>query len=654
MGKKLFLFAAAAVALASCTETDLSGDTSFAKESTSDAIQFSAKTGNAGTTRAGYAGDLTNETIKNSAAGFGVFAYYSGNKTITAWGNWENTTPTAINQAPNFMYNQKVTWSQTSPTDQWNYEPVKYWPNGIDAANAENSPSNSATEANPQYLSFFAYAPYVYQNTSTTYEVSNSHVGGEAAVPSAVGTAVYTGDAANPSAPTATQNGIVAMSKNDQAKDMYVKYILNPAKDANKKFVDLLWGLRGQVIYNETDGSNNDLGAVLGSAYNTDLTKQTTGEKVKFLFKHALSRVGGNTSTSSSASGSQVCGLWAVVDIDKNSTVAGEGQSDQTTYFSNDFNKAKTLVTIEEVKIRDQYTYGQEQVPPTSLKSDFLTDGWFDIMSGKWIETATRLDHTEDGNGVIYNVTAKSTPGTGEYKLNPAIKENGVTNSNGEDWNGTNSGGSTGVNLTKEKVYAADEDVPGLLLIPGVNGNTLYITVKYRVRTADPNLSTGFSEVTQTITNKVTIGGAAPNNLEPNKYYNLVMHLGLTSVKFEAVVADWSGDSDTYEDDGEEITPGTGHDKSVWLPSNVVQVVSNETIAYNGGNKEITLSDVVGTLKVVSVAGNIVVDVSNVAIDGSKVTLTCANNDGAQRTGVVKVADDVKTYIINLTQEAQP
>ena len=54
MKKTLILMAAAAsVVLTGCTESDLSGDTSLAKESAPSAIEFSAKARNTGITRAG-------------------------------------------------------------------------------------------------------------------------------------------------------------------------------------------------------------------------------------------------------------------------------------------------------------------------------------------------------------------------------------------------------------------------------------------------------------------------------------------------------------------------------------------------------------------------------------------------------------------------
>lgn len=643
MKKNLILMAAAsAFVLTSCTENDLSGGTSLAKESSS-AIEFSANARNAGTTRAGYAGDLTNNSIKEATAGFGVFAYYSDNQTISAWGSWDPTTPVAITKAPNFMYNEGVTWS--ADKNGWIYDPVKYWPNGNDKYNPENTPSNTATEKEVQYLSFFAYAPFVeHKATEYSYNEASSKVG-STTNDAPTGGAVYT-----IADPTQVQNGIVAMSKNNAENDMYVKYILNPAATSGK-FVDLTWGIRGQNSYAQTSTTANDVNP-LGTAYNTDLTKQIVGEKVKFLFKHALARVGGNTSKATSGSGKQVCGLWVVVDVDKNSSVAGEGQSNQTDFFAPDFNKAKTLVTIEEVKIRDKYTYDQEQGTPAGWTSDFLTDGWFDIMNGKWSNTASVTEHTTDGHGVTYSVTADAD-GTPQYKLNPAIKENtaGVSNASGADWNGTNSGGATGVNLTKEPVYAEDEDVPGLLLIPGETGeNTLYVTVRYRVRTADPNLSTGFTNVVQEITNKVTL---ANNTLNPNKYYNLVMHLGLTSVKFEAVVADWANGSDTYDEEGSEITPSTGIDNSVWLPSNVVAYKVNQDAEATATSASIDIS----SYKIGNYVSNTVgtdADVNDVTGTGTTVTVNfdAANTTVTDNVNVITIVGDAGKVTVTLTHKA--
>lgn len=105
-------------------------------------------------------------------------------------------------------------------------------------------------------------------------------------------------------------------------------------------------------------------------------------------------------------------------------------------------------------------------------------------------------------------------------------------------------------------------------MIPGSN-STFYVYIDYFVRTADANLDGGYSEVEQKITNRVKINGS---NLEPNKFYKIILHLGLTSVKFEAVVADWQTNaSGTYAADGTYSPSGTANEEKIWLPSNVVE-----------------------------------------------------------------------------------
>ena len=92
------------------------------------------------------------------SAGFGVFAYYTGN---SAWADAGAST------IPNFMYNQEVTYD----TDHWTYSPVKYWPNNNNPADG----SGATGSQSKSYISFFAYAPYngngislsEYPNTAT-------------------------------------------------------------------------------------------------------------------------------------------------------------------------------------------------------------------------------------------------------------------------------------------------------------------------------------------------------------------------------------------------------------------------------------------------------------------------------------------------------
>lgn len=79
-------------------------------------------------------GQIMNDTwlqkaVGENGGGFGVLAYYTGQ---SAWSTYKTSA------TPNFMYNQKVTYS-----GGWTYAPLKYWPNTKD-----------------DKISFFAYAPY--------------------------------------------------------------------------------------------------------------------------------------------------------------------------------------------------------------------------------------------------------------------------------------------------------------------------------------------------------------------------------------------------------------------------------------------------------------------------------------------------------------
>ncbi len=89
-----------------------------------------------------------------------------------------------------------------------------------------------------------------------------------------------------------------------------------------------------------------------------------------------------------------------------------------------------------------------------------------------------------------------------------------------------------GVTTTAQNVYKKETNP--LVFIPGTKPR-FKITVEYVVRTKDAHLAKGYTEVVQKITHNV----AFDDEVELNKKYNLLIHLGLTSVKFEATVADW-------------------------------------------------------------------------------------------------------------------
>ena len=229
--------------LVACTKDDVTTTASFEelKATQPTPVAFSTYLGDQAVTRAGATGAMTTETLKTN--GFGVFAYH----TVAAYNS---------STAPNFMYNQQVSYNSTSSA--WTYTPVKYWPNDFANGNVDNS-SAQGTGTNG-FLSFFAYAPYVATSSLTSETI-----------------------------------GITAISTNTATSDPTLTF----AKGNNPE-VDLLWGTAGDNSYqnaaNGTVTPKKYPDDVTGkAAVNVDLTKQTTGGNVNFAFKHALAKLGNIT-----------------------------------------------------------------------------------------------------------------------------------------------------------------------------------------------------------------------------------------------------------------------------------------------------------------------------------------------------------------------
>mgnify|MGYP007101848447 CR=1 FL=1 len=468
--KKLFIFATAAIAFASCSENDLGN---IAQENTLEqatAVSFGTYMGESAT-RAGTTGSITTASLQTGGThaidGFAVYGYLTSDAL---------TDNAAVAISPNFMWNQQVTYS----SGNWTYSPVKYWPNGTDANNNHEGTGQS-TEVSTQYLSFYAYAPYVPAGDATA--------------------------------------GITALPANN-ATDLKISYKM-PDEAAAANVVDLLWGMRGNTSgYGLASGSES--AEQKENKYNVNLTKQNTTEKVSFNFKHALAKIGGYDNTANRS------GLKVIYDIDGNSTGStGFGTTD-----------ANTLVTINSITISNGVD--------ASNNSLLAATGKFDISTGTWSEQAL--------SGTANPAISATISGT---QLNTVIAEPAEAPTHPSEWS------LEGVTTSAKDVYASGADVAPFLFIPGFE-QTIKVSVTYTVRTFDEGLAVPTGEtvkctkVTQTITNNVTL----PATTEPNKYYTLVMHLGLTSVKFTAEVVDW-----------ETTTSGSGVapiEEQMYLPSNVV------------------------------------------------------------------------------------
>jgi hypothetical protein len=252
----------------------------------------------------------------------------------------------------------------------------------------------------------------------------------------------------------------------------------------------LLWGTAG--ANDVTVGNAAQAGATLtgGKAdVNVDLTKMKTNGKIKFLFKHALA---------------QINSLKVVADIDNNGAATGGSLSN-------------TKIYVEKVTLANGLTTGENP------ESTIIGNGTFDLTTGVWTAGSER-------ENVAFNVAAASVKTDADLAMNTAIQIPATTpnvNPGVTEWEDIFS--TPGVTTAATNVF----DGISTKLIPGAN-QTLKVTIKYWVTTKDSNLSKGYTWIPQEVTKTISLGA-----IEMNKSYGIVMHLGLTSVKFTATVSDW-------------------------------------------------------------------------------------------------------------------
>ena len=486
-------------------------------------------------TRAGVEGDIISTAVlqgttatnaSQTVPGFGVFGIYSGGGTLYN---------ALTDRTPNFMYNEKIYWNST----YWKYDILKYWPNGTSGASG-NADNKNATSTTTNYLNFFAYAPYLaYGEATGSY-------------------------------------GITSMSANNDTKNPWIGYTID-----NVHFVDLLWGKAGEST-NTTSGTvtgtsqtgaevNTDIDGssivadVSKGNVNINLTKQEVDGQVKFLFKHALARIGGPA-----ISGTLGSGFLVKLDIDNSENgevpvspaITGGERQKFTVSETND--AWRTKVTIKEIIVTNDLN-GENGIDGEEVGQ--YTTGILDLATGSWQTTGSAGVMTKDFGTSTATTPNKTYSADLNEKLAEGYDNSGVwatwisksaysTKSNyflvSEDTS------HPGVTEDYQNVYNSSAASP-LTLIPGTTPK-FKVTVTYVVRTYDDKLSTLYTEVTQTISKTIEF----TSQIEMNKRYNVRMHLGLTTVKFDATVAEWE-EGTISDSDGD----GT-QDNEVYLPINVL------------------------------------------------------------------------------------
>lgn len=612
----LTILALAALGFAACTDSESVVDPTVVTngETPDNAINFTSYLGGALNTRAGYNGSINTDVLKKNATndgtqvsgdganGFGVFAYYTGNYTYGQYmyGTYTSETGLATDatsaQIPNFMYNQQVTYNEDNKTagyiTGWTYSPLKYWPNDIAGTNGpvddqEDDANNKQATGSNAYggnVSFFAYAPYVEvapDNGTPTSGKANYNDG--------------------------TDVGITGLTSNVVTGDPKVTYVLykaasggNPAKLSN---VDLLWGTyngttqnvvgagNAGVAYDNTASDNTYKKAILphktgeefdGYKLNADLTKQTTNGTIGFAFKHALAGLGGGKNVSSGI------GFQVVLDIDD---LEGAEQGDERESFtvSSTDDAYRTIVTIKSIEISNDLdadgSIGEGEVgQPLSGKLNLATGQWEETTSTGVV--AQTVGTVSDGNSYHAELSQKIA----EYKTNTTTtiiedkkSDTDYTPYFKKDYTSVNDGDHPGVTEVAQNVFNDPNQTPLMFIPNGTGDEVLRVTVDYIVRTYDASLKTPFTTVEQIISKKITLPA-----FELNKHYNLLMHLGLTGVKFTATVDNW--DEGTFVDsDGD----GNIEESDIYLPRNVAGYTITATTpadAENTANAETTFT----------------------------------------------------------------
>lgn len=449
MKKRLFMFATAALMLAACSNDGevAVNDGAAQLQSGSGAVAFDTPY-TSSATKAGETGIMNTTTLQTQ--GFGVFATVSD-------GDYASTI------GPNFMYNQYVYYEASA----WAYTPLKYWPNETQRDPQTASPA-PVISSGIDKLSFFAYAPYV----------ASADLAADAAKGRLKGVS-YDADPEITDAHTDAV-GIQAVIANNANDDAWVRYAIASKPSQS---VDLLWGVApsGNLRYTAVNG--DEINVPSGMPLK-ELIKPAKDQKIKFLFKHALARLG----------------LTVVAAIDQ---VAAGGELN-----------AATKIAVEEVVITD-----------VSNVLQLKTKGTLNLNNSQ--AGTARWINTDDATPVSFTV---SNAVDGGLNPNIAYDTNAATT-----WG--KSAPWTGVTPAESPVIAEGKY---FMVIPSHGDTELQVQITYYVITQDPKLAGGYSSVKNVITKRVTV-----SNLTNNKAYNLKLILGLTSVKLDAEVADWQVDGST-------------------------------------------------------------------------------------------------------------
>lgn len=489
--KKLFLFAATAAMLAGCSDTEELALNQAQQEVGQGEVSFSVYTNRA--TRGGVAGEMTTEALKAEGAGFGVFAYHTNNSFYDSQ-----------NSEINFMYNQKVTWDDVN--GKWVYSPLKYWPNEF----GENAKSN-----NIDYVTFFAYAPFVNFYPSTGVAP------------------VAEGQDANQQ----QWKNITAASRNGDNGDPVIRYMVDTNPSTS---VDLLWGVAADEKFVGLADYTKPTQLQKNACF-IDLSKQKgVNDKINWKFYHALAKLN-----------VQIIAANDVVtqDIDPYEPEGEEVHQATKVYLrwieftgftmNGALNLHSNPAADEASTPRARWMAydGATDLKPATVR---FNDGLMDGKEG----TENNVNPNERVLGALNPVLVEpTTPAEGWTAKTggiPTDKYVNIFDGAGED-------------KEDEEYVAADASI---YVIP--TGEKMTINMLYDIQTADKRLGNYLSDGK---TKGFRVANAITNTLDnidivAGKAYTIKIVVGLESVKVTATIKDWDDSEEAVANMPENPEPG--------------------------------------------------------------------------------------------------
>ena len=589
MKKSLFIFAAAALALTACTSED-DVVQSAAQQNTAKAVAFDVYLPQASqTTRSGRVNIMNNSTLQTT--GFGVFGYQASGTPGTY----------SSSMTPSYMWNQQVNYNSTNTG--WFYAPLKYWPNETahDSQSTAAGMPTAPTGANIDKLSFFAYAPWV-KGTPADGTVASVYTDVEAGA--AVGITKLTANTG--------KLGDAAVS------DPKIQYVV--ATDPNSS-VDLLWGVAPVGGLSYTDVSGNPVTITEGMPM-IDLVKPAVNTSMKFLFQHALARLGvkvvlaadqvsaggnfdiantkvtigsitiaGNFGTAgvlnlnntgvnkakwediTVADGSD--GSHPVLTIDASHGLAAHLR-DNGTHTAQQTVTGVTTTYSDAIQVSSIPGYSKEATTPaysattpyfanatlhetptyanynTFSKTASTTYLQQNTYNGSYTDITSTINTTYPNATVwsniytiadadIVNINTPALKSTHSAKTAYRLVGNtyyptGLAPEQG-DYVFVNDPATLAAHATSSNYWLANSNY--FMIIPPAGetdaDKTLTVTITYYVTTTDPNVVNGVVNTENVVQKAIQLP-----HLKNGSAYNLKLILGLTSVKLEAEVADWT------------------------------------------------------------------------------------------------------------------